>query len=374
MTILTKYQQKPRHEVDSLSHQDKFSKLAAFTSLMLESPSHELFGFRRMARSYLYGSADNKRNIKRQAVKQEHFSIKRSKVVCSKKTEIPIISKYSNNDTTLHFGKDRAPSTKTEKLHVSGEMYDSSNIKGSEMFVSPTGTKVFDNEGQGLEALILSHEGSKLDTSKRNIVIKNIPSGTGLASVMSQVCGGPLENISFQTAEKSINILENVRLSFLTADAADAFMNYSKTRLFKVNGFNLITEWAPLKQQPINNIYSGLEKQQAQFSTNICRSLIMKKYPQKKEIKKYCKWMENTMDDFDPSIIVEDFGQFGRIQEVTPIISRKLCVAVNYYNILSALKAIESYEDPNSELHRKYYKSWAIWFGKDITDKPCIEL
>ncbi|QLQ81439.1 hypothetical protein HG537_0F02000 [Torulaspora globosa] len=205
---------------------------------------------------------------------------------------------------------------------------------------------------------------------QRSIVLANVPRSTGLSSILSQVCGGPLETILLHRNEIDRTLIR-VELNFLTRDGAVSFMKYSRTNLFKVNGVHLVPEWKKLSElQP-----PPLSAEFLEDIPEVCRCLIMKKYASgNKRSKHGDNSKESALDNLDISDIKKDFETFGEIQEIAPIISRKLCISISFYCVHNAIRAMDEYENPASQLYKKYFKTWAVWYGKDITDRPCTEI
>ncbi|ODV60680.1 Ssp2p ASCRUDRAFT_35105, partial [Ascoidea rubescens DSM 1968] len=211
---------------------------------------------------------------------------------------------------------------------------------------------------------------------RRIVIVKEIPRKTGLITLLSYICGGPLERIV-----KNMYPINSVELHYMYSKDAESFMKYSQTGLFVVSGRHLKTEWASRDDHNLEDhnysyhatIPSPL-LEQLKFGARRC--LILKKevnHGGSSTSTRHYPSPRSHFSELDIKEIKEDFGRFGSMVEVVPIISKKLGLSINYFDVRSAILAKEAFDNKNSSFRRKYY-DWNVWFGKDPTDKSCIPL
>lgn len=371
----------------------KESKKACTESSKLRIPSlstlfgtnmqdqHEVFGFRRFAKAYIlgtetpYSSNNTKLDFTSHSRKQNCGKDASSYYTCANENTASrppprsTINSYSESQLGL-FLKHKFVA-ETERLNVSGEMtnYDTNKKKSMERKDLTPFTLCLSNRftHNSTDVVDFNKEATK-------VVLGNIPYGTGLKSIINQVHGGPLKELRFvESGIPGINF-DKVELNFMTKEDAQAFIKYAESQLFKVNGRHFETIWAPpgSMEDDSHEDYMLDDGMETHFGSP-CRSLILKRYPKRSKFKRTGSKQDLVLEHFDIKQLKEDFGEFGDIMEITPIVSRKLSVSVYFYDVISAMKAIYSYQDKNSAFHKKYYRSWAMWYGRDVTDKPCIE-
>ncbi|CCG25902.1 hypothetical protein CORT_0C05280 [Candida orthopsilosis Co 90-125] len=240
------------------------------------------------------------------------------------------------------------------------------------------------------------------DGTKRCVVLSNLDSTMGMNSVIQQVCGGPLEKVVRISNHR-------VKLYFIFPQQAKQFYQYGNaTGLLKVNGTRLEVSWgddeyheeSEKKAEDIENYGFALGNFKCKPSskgsvldphltlpralyndilTNGCRRcLIVSKMIVGKKIRPgdktfYPEPEIHYSQDLQIQNIREDFEPFGEVMDIGSVISRKLSFSVFYYDIRSAIKAKSEFETIGTDLHHKY-KDWAIWYGKDITDRACFVL
>ncbi|QLG70665.1 hypothetical protein HG535_0A06070 [Zygotorulaspora mrakii] len=367
---------------DSKSKSRVSSLSSLFSSSMTEEGKHEVFGFRRFARSYLSGSGKQTKNdSSRHANKYQ------------------IVERTgSRNGVRYTIMEPPPPSlSRTKRRQAQDKMQDMFKLdyetrgcllslkernfdfdleanaglhRIPDSFKDESGTPLM-IEGKNFVTTSSSEYESGVSTEQGNsIVFSNIPDNTGIASVLSQICGGPLASIK-EYRDGSNNKLTELEVSFLTREAALSFMSYGRTNLFKINGFHMTPQWS--KNTEMDSAL--LTDSSCEDILGICRCLVLKKYlPSNAKAKNNDASKDSLLDKFDVVEIKRDFSEFGEILEIAPVVSRKLCISIGFYSIDSSMKAMFHYEDPNTYLHKKYFKSWAAWYGKDITDRPCIQL
>lgn len=192
-----------------------------------------------------------------------------------------------------------------------------------------------------------------LSVEPREVVFKNLK-GIGLKDLLGCVCGGPLERVEhLDSSGGSV-----VKLRFMRASDAAEFYEFSQTGLFIVCGKRVKVSWGSGQYKEVIS--------EADISSGACRCLIIKRALSKKN-------ESRVFSDVDTDDIKKDFERFGPIVEICPLISSKVCFSIHYFNATAAMAAMRLMDDPESEFHAKYRK-WGIWYGKDITDKPCFRV
>ncbi|QHS76331.1 Ssp2p [Saccharomyces paradoxus] len=344
------------------------SRRSSFFSFFNDSSGsngNELIGFRRFAKAYLFGGEAGSCGTDSYTPVRANVNKRRPK---KEDRNVQQLWKRQHHSQGCFFSIDGDSNKETEapvnKFYENGEYINQDLVVKGKIYPEETG--VADKKIAGCQ------NPGFLKT--RSISINDIPRGTGISSVLSQVRGGSLERIvvyRYDTPERS---LHKVDLFFLNYDGAQSFMRYAKTNIFKVNGVQLKPEWIFLestyenvmKEQSVNRIVEG-EKL-------ISRCLIVKKSSTKTTLNKSNLDKGQTLENIDIRELEKDFQNFGEVLEITPIVSRKLCISIFFYDISSAMRAMEEYEQKGSYLNNKYFKTWTIWYGKDITDQPCIDL
>ncbi|ODV85490.1 hypothetical protein CANARDRAFT_178756, partial [[Candida] arabinofermentans NRRL YB-2248] len=276
----------------------------------------------------------------------------------------------------------------------------------------------------------------------RVVILSNIKPSTSLTSIMGQLNSGPLEKIRLlnkydfteidnydlgSTIDWANTVLQ---LFYYKEEDASQFMKYAATGMFIVNGHHLESSWMPCDQSTDKNRSRLGSKNYSLVADDIndedddnsedsyalklmgpmenARRVLVFKKPVSAKAKatqnahnsklfgssekrrpSYPDPILNYSENFDLDDIKKDFSQFGPIVEVSPVVSRKLCFAVQYLDVRSAIIAkhqLMSKEstnnpiDPNvglayyqqsPELNCKY-KNWYSWYGKDPADKGAI--
>lgn len=252
------------------------------------------------------------------------------------------------------------------------------------------------------------------------VAITNIPKKLSIPSLLHQIHGGPLEKIELvkknnyqffndeklYAFNKPINWNEvSIFLHFNRYEDARNFYLYSKTGFFRVNDIHLKTLWIPelddsledYKTTENNLLVTNLMKGEER-----ARRVLVFKKPLHEKRSKHCIKRRpgypdptvNYSDDFDIDEIRKDFGQYGKLIEILPVVSRKLCFGIQYYDVRSAIKVkriVQSSGHNNHETEdskakdeydifsakdlelRNKYQHWYVWYGKDPADKsvPC---
>ncbi|SCU95541.1 LAME_0F12530g1_1 [Lachancea meyersii CBS 8951] len=219
---------------------------------------------------------------------------------------------------------------------------------------------------------VLSAESNKV------LQLCNLPKNCGLQSVLSQVAGGPLERVDVIIDPYDLSAITAVRLEFISAQCAQSFMRHGQARNLQINGHVLKPEWAPrLRSDHLNmSVVTGEEQMHDKVLNKKCdgstprRCIIIKKTGHKEHLRSR-QMVSRKLCHFDVAELKRDFADFGEIAEVTPMISRKLCVSISYFDIRSAIDVMASYENPNTYMNKKYSREWSINYGRDTTERPC---
>lgn len=360
----------------------RVSSLSSFFSTSaVDGGSRSIFGFRKLARACLLGSGKSgKRNSSKVLGEQNDFNLScrqdKSFLGNMDGFSIEIADErgcYADYQRRLDKGGTGVPA-RTYRSNLGSDVFDYQldlfgvpqkvpDLLKDDITVENNCTIVASSSSSDDEI----HD-NKFD--RRSIVLANVPRNTGLSSILSQVCGGPLEAITLHRSGVD-KALVKVELDFLTKEGAASFMKYGRSNLFKVNGIHLAPEWKKcFELQP-----PALPEDILEEIPEVCRCLIMKRYTSGVTKNKHgSRPKETVLDNLDVSEIQQDFEIFGEIQDIGPIVSRKLCVSISFYCVHDAIHAMDDYENPASQLYRKYFKTWAVWYGKDITDRPCVEI
>lgn len=222
-----------------------------------------------------------------------------------------------------------------------------------------------------LEASTLEKPQSKPAKSKRVLIFTGLPSCTGISSIISQVCCGPLEKI--------VATSDRLELYYIFPEHAKEFHDYvNNTGLFRVNGNRLQMEWAnkantddslaPIPKLLLKEVTYGSARRILIFS-----KIVPQKTLRDPSAMHYPTARTHLSKDLDIELIKSDFSQFGQIIEFGSVISRKLCFSIHFHDVRSAIAAKNEVETPGSMLNVKYL-GWSLWYGKDPTDKACFVL
>ncbi|SCU79823.1 LAFA_0B05820g1_1 [Lachancea sp. 'fantastica'] len=212
----------------------------------------------------------------------------------------------------------------------------------------------------------------------RVLQLSNLPRNCGLLSLLSQITGGPLERIDVLNDPQDQSVIKAIRLNFISDEDAQRFMHFGQSENLHINGYSLAPEWVlPSMNYHLNGNFGTRndEVHGTGASTNTTettprRCIIVKKTGHKEHLRSR-QLSSKKLCQFDIGELKRDFAEFGKIAEVTPMISRKLCVSISYFDIRSAMNVIASYENPSTYMNRKYYREWSINYGRDITERPC---
>ncbi|KAG7740164.1 hypothetical protein KL923_002005 [Ogataea haglerorum] len=238
----------------------------------------------------------------------------------------------------------------------------------------------------------------------RVVMLSNIHRNTSLTSIMSQIYGGPLEKVLLldksTLKEKQYDLGKQVNwdetllhLYFQREEDALKFMNFASTGMFVVNGYHLHPSWIPRSGIVNTEDYlcyhekDSLQSLEMMGGPESARRVLVLKKPvlaksklnshigSEKKRASYPDPILNYSPDFDLNAIRTDFSQFGPIVEILPVVSRKLCFAVQYFDVQAAIAAkhaIQAKRNVSDNQMSVKYKDWYIWYGRDPADKAAL--
>lgn len=217
---------------------------------------------------------------------------------------------------------------------------------------------------------------------ERVVEILELPQDVGIQSLLSQVYGGPLEKVNVSKDQRGAPA-RGARLHFLFNEDAKSFISYGLSNNFRINGHIVKPQWAPKSTCSLSNM--NFDEVKDMVSANACagrqegtrarRCIVVKKTgctksPRSRQLHSN----RQNLCSFDYKDLRKDFEQFGEISEISPMISRKLCVSVSFYDVRSAINALESFGEPDSFMHKKYNQDWTMAYGRDTTDRACYHM
>ncbi|CAI8497928.1 unnamed protein product [Hanseniaspora opuntiae] len=227
------------------------------------------------------------------------------------------------------------------------------------------------------------------------LIIRDVPAKIDIDSILQAVYCGPIEKIVKVLNPEDNNLIKYLELHFIKNQDAELFLKYSKTGNFLVNGHKLKCQWGTRFINEVSKknfskvkdlVYPENEQVYSQHGgstirTGARRCLILKKTNVEPKTDTGKKNMKNPYHLYSPNLatfnineITKDFKVYGDIINISPVISRRLCISINYYDIRSAILAKEAFEKMNSMINKKYSNEWVVWYGKDVNDKPCISI
>lgn len=347
-----------------------FNESKGYNNFLPASDRHvprQLFGLRRLAKNLIIGSPLETGNLSVNLMASTSGSRKRRINYLNCVNGVPHETKRPKTQESKIYSKNSDDRLQNLLLRLPNDLPPK---EGNEFIDN---LNLFNNSGNyGNEC----HQNTEFGNKNKNknitdIVINDIPLNTGLESILNQIYGGSIAKVEPQFYDSDLGRLKKIEIKFVSPEGAQEFMKYGCSNLFKVNGIHLNPQWT-LKEDALlyEKVFKSLTSQTK--SEKVCRCLILKKYPTKNNLRYVQISKQPPLDTIDVIEIRRDFEKYGPILDITPVISRKLCISIIFYDILSAMKAMQSYEDKLSYTHEKYYKSWAIWYGKDLTDRPAI--
>ena len=230
--------------------------------------------------------------------------------------------------------------------------------------------------------------------TRKVVILENIPAITDVDSILNQVYCGPIEKIVKTTFEKDTSQIKELELFFVEHEDAEKFMHFASSNLFLINGVHPNCIWANSTINKAANdsfqkikhyVYPKNEQVYSQHGSSSIRTgarrcLILKKQAMKEpsisnyDHKNPYLLYSSVLEPFDVNQLIKDFQKFGEIINVTPVVSRKMCVSINFSDIRNAIDAKVSFDTKGTLLNSKYHNDWALWYGKDIADKPAFSV
>lgn len=209
----------------------------------------------------------------------------------------------------------------------------------------------------------------------RGVVLRDIPVGATLAGVLSHIRGGALERVVFR--ERPAPTLEVV---FLEEELARRFHEYAtQTGFLSINGHHILAEHMnpanTSSQDSTAPLASYLEKEYLRGARRVL--LLARPVHDKPEregpIMHYPSARLHLLKDVDVEQIRRDFGRYGDVVEITPVVSRKLCFSIHYADIRLAIVAKQEVRSEGSLMGAKYH-AWTVSYDRDPADVPCYVL
>ncbi|ODQ77796.1 hypothetical protein BABINDRAFT_40687, partial [Babjeviella inositovora NRRL Y-12698] len=217
----------------------------------------------------------------------------------------------------------------------------------------------------------------------RVVLLSHLPKSTGAKTVLAAVCGGPLERIEMHGTSTA-------ELYFLKLGDAGNFMEYGSGGMFVINGANVQPSWQEKSigiHQPVS-----MEIDHEMVVNGARRCLILKKLQTAPRSRSSLSASGNSryhvtashstpnqntkgtlISEFSVDEALRDFSKYGTIVDISPVISRKLCFALHFADVRSAIAAKQEMELLDSSIGGKY-KDWLVWYGKDPTDVPVYKV
>lgn len=360
----------------SKRHKSMHSQLSPWSSSGSMRMQH--IGFRKLARAYLLGSS---RNIDRYGrYGGNGIMVPRNYAPPPRLPERYNFEESRNTDLE-HYHPDHIYPRTVNRYSSENELrlVKGKNNNGNTNWFHErsSNSHIFDVRAAELEVNYKSSTSLPLPPIKPektsiDVIISDIPDHTGLDSIISQVRGGQLSKLTIFNTKYSNDSLKFVVVTFCHPKDAEAFVEFGKTNLFKVNGIHVKVDWYFDEFKSPYNYWTESTTSSYHNNMKTTRCLILKKNEKKKIVTKHGVVVENGVIPFDESTIEDDFSIFGNIQGITPVISRRVCISIHFMDILGAMRAMHSFSQRNSDIHKKYHYSWSMWYGGDITARPCI--
>lgn len=340
--------------------------------------------FREMAKSYIFGSFVKQAELNEAAIQ----------------TDSNVSSKSNNeiNDTCqsdLSYLTNSSLKDLTRSEIVLDQSSSCSNLKLND---SASNTKIALTSSSSIMSNNIELDIDSDYVNERTVlIIRDIPEKIDIDSILQAVYCGPIEKIVKVLNPEDNNLIKYLELHFIKNEDAELFLKYSKTGNFLVNGQKLKCQWGTRFINEVSNanfkklhdlVYPENEQVYSQHGgstirTGARRCLILKKTnveakvdtnKKNNNIKNPYHLYSPNLAQFDINEIMKDFKVYGDIINISPVISRRLCISINFYDIRSAILAKEAFEKMNSLVNKKYSDEWVVWYGKDVNDKPCIAI
>lgn len=195
-----------------------------------------------------------------------------------------------------------------------------------------------------------SEDASDDTPSPGAVVVLRDLNGAKLQTVLSQVCGGPLERAAM--------VDDVVVLHFIHFQAAERFHAYACSGQFVVCGRRIYFDPPEINIVPRDEAYERCTLNGARRTLKISRSVRSCE----------CKLLYSriNLDELKTT-----FSVTGKIIAVQPMFCKmEVAFMIAYEEVLGAIRAKRLF-DRNAELF-KNFKEWELDFTRDPTDRPCF--
>ncbi|KAI1315295.1 hypothetical protein EDD11_001027 [Mortierella claussenii] len=239
------------------------------------------------------------------------------------KSALPLNPEYTNNQ--LGYGKDRCG-----KFAASGTLMEW--IKQRPPSASDANT-VSDTitTGSAVQWSALTAEG------RRTIYIGGLGPETTCDRVCNVIRGGALSKIHFMERRRSAFV------TFADPTAAEKFMEYARHNDLTIDKRKVKLGWAK------KALHLPIEVIKA-FKDGACRNV-------------YVGGLDSIVEAMSPEKLMRDFSEYGPVEHVN-ILREKNCAFVNFMDVMSAVKAVDSV------ITKPTYATLRIRYGKDRCGMP----
>lgn len=234
---------------------------------------------------------------------------------------------------------------------------------------------------------------------RRVVKLLGFPVNTSPSSLVGLVRGGSLEKVAMIEGDRPLAMAQSsvvrgpiipprtvgtspsILLHFLLPLEASSFLSFvNNSSLVEFRGKRLLAQWANQDQaKNLRDLELAPHISEEINRHSASRVVILSCYnhakaPSDRALKlSYPHPRENFHTSFNCNALKVDFGQFGQIIDVTPVISPKLSVSIQFADIRSAILVMHTFNSRNSVLRSKY-AIWSAKYARDVTNKPCFNV
>lgn len=211
---------------------------------------------------------------------------------------------------------------------------------------------------------------------------------------MAQVCGGPLERVVAVPEDSSNPRI--VQLHFFQAQNAQAFYEYTMSGRFLINGTGYRPRWGNASLAAVYAFPKVVFDEMVYNHARRCICLTMRHRDRLEReaavaaaaattttvtvgatgngggrissIKPMVS-SRNVAMDVSLETIARDFGRFGPVLSITPLILNHVNIAVQYADTRHAIRAKKAFERKSDAGLSARYAGWAVSYGKDPADR-----
>uniref|UniRef100_A0A060TD47 ARAD1B21560p n=1 Tax=Blastobotrys adeninivorans TaxID=409370 RepID=A0A060TD47_BLAAD len=202
----------------------------------------------------------------------------------------------------------------------------------------------------------------KFTVLDRIVTFQEVPGTVGLTSILAQVSGGKLERIETKAPgegnDPRVMKCYSLHLHYFDPKGAQAFFRYANAGRFVVNGRSL----KPVMMHKQLASYSARKVILDQMSKGATRCLILEAHNDTNDNPRRPP-AGISLDE-----IKLEFGKFGRVVTIQPLIRPKLAVSIQYADTSSAIRAIRAFYHHHGY---KRFQGYALSFDRDPIDKEC---